>query len=97
MIDFEWDVTKAEKNLRKHRVAFSEASSVLEDKLSITIHDPDHSADEDRYITIGASIAGRLLMVAHTERGDQTRIISARELNRKEREAYESETQRRKR
>ena len=70
---------------------------VLEDKLSITIHDPDHSADEDRYITIGASIAGRLLMVAHTERGDQTRIISARELNRKEREAYESETQRRKR
>ena len=74
-----------------------EASSVLEDKLSITIHDPDHSADEDRYITIGASIAGRLLMVAHTERGDQTRIISARELNRKEREAYESETQRRKR
>ena len=70
---------------------------VLEDKLSITIHDPDHSADEDRYITIGASIACRLLMVAHTERGDQTRIISARELNRKEREAYESETQRRKR
>jgi len=97
MIDFEWDITKAEKNLRKHRVAFNEATSVLKDKLSITIHDPDHSVDEERYITIGASIAGRLLMVAHTDRGDRTRIISARELNRKEREAYENETQRRKR
>jgi uncharacterized DUF497 family protein len=96
MIDFEWDVAKAKTNLSKHRVAFSEASTVLRDRLSITIHDPDHSVDEDRYITIGASIAGRLLMVAHTDRGDRTRIISARELTRKEREAYENEIQRRK-
>jgi uncharacterized DUF497 family protein len=94
MIDFEWDITKAETNLRKHRVAFSEASTVLRDGLGITIHDPDHSMDEDRYITIGASTAGRLLMVAHTDRGDRTRIISARELTRKEREAYENEIQR---
>ena len=96
MIDFEWDITKAKTNLRKHRVAFSEAATVLRNKLSITIHDPDHSVNEDRYITIGASIAGRLLMVSHTDRGDRTRIISARELTRKERKAYENENQRRK-
>ncbi len=96
MIDFEWDITKAKTNLRKHRVAFNEATTVLKDRLSITIHDPDHSVDEDRYITIGASIAGRLLMVAHTDRGNRTRIINARELTRKEREAYENEIQRRK-
>jgi hypothetical protein len=96
MIDFEWGITKAKTNLRKHRVAFSEATTVLRDRLSITIHDPDHSANEDRNITIGASIAGRFLMVAHTDRGDRTRIISARELTRKERKAYENEIQRRK-
>lgn len=96
MIDFEWDVIKAKTNLRKHRVAFSEAATVLRDGLSITIYDPDHSAEEDRYITIGTSINGHLLMVAHTDRTDRTRIISARELTRKEREAYENEIQRRK-
>lgn len=96
MIDFEWDITKAKTNLRKHRVSFNEAATVLRDRLSITIHDPDHSVDEGRYITIGASIAGRLLMVAHTDRGDRTRIINARELTRKERDAYENEIQRRK-
>ena len=96
MIDFEWDITKAKTNLRKHRVAFSEATTVLRDRLSITIHDPDHSVIEDRYITIGASIAGRLLMVAHTDWGERTRIISARELTRKERKEYENAIQRRK-
>ena len=96
MIDFEWDITKAKTNLRKHRVSFTEATTVLRDRLSITIHDPDHSANEERYITIGASITGRFLMVAHTDRGDRTRIISARELTRKERKAYETEIQKRK-
>lgn len=96
MIDFEWDVIKAKVNLRKHGVAFSEAATVLKDGRSITIYDPDHSAEEDRYITIGTSVNRRLLMVAHTDRSDRTRIISARELTRKERDAYESEIQRRK-
>lgn len=59
---------------------FQRGHHFLRNRLSITIHDPDHSANEDRYITIGASITGRLLMVAHTDRGDRTRIISAREL-----------------
>jgi uncharacterized DUF497 family protein len=96
MIDFEWDLTKAQKNLRKHRVAFSEAATVVKGRLSITIYDPDHSDEEDRFITIGPSIAGRFLMVAHTERSDRIRIISARELTRKEGEVYENEIQRRK-
>jgi uncharacterized DUF497 family protein len=94
MIGFEWDNVKAKKNLRKHLVSFSEAATVLRDRLSITIYDPDHS-EEDRYITIGTSVASRFLMVAHTDRGDRTRIISARELTRREREEYENAVQRR--
>jgi len=95
MIDFEWDNVKAKTNLRKHYVSFSEAATVLRDGLSITIYDPDHSDVEDRYITVGISVAGRFLMVSHTDRGDRTRIISARELTRKEREVYENEIKRR--
>ena len=96
MIDFEWDPAKARTNLRKHGVSFHAAATVLRDPLGITIYDPDHSEEEDRYITIGTSGGGRLLMVAHTNRGDHVRIISARELTRTEREAYESEITRRK-
>jgi len=77
MLRFEWDPAKAERNLQKHAVAFSEAATVFRDPLSITAFDPDHSADEDRYIIVGTSEAGRLLMVAHTERADVIRIISA--------------------
>lgn len=95
MIDFEWDLYKAKTNLLKHNVAFSEAATVFKDSLSITIYDPDHSDQEDRYITIGASVSGRFLMVAHTDRGNRTRIISARELTRKEIKEYEKEIQRR--
>ena len=96
MIDFEWDPRKARANLRKHGVTFHDAATVLRDPLGVTIYDPDHSGEEDRYITIGTSGGGRLLMVAHTDRGDRIRIINARELTRAEREAYESEIKRRK-
>jgi len=95
MIQFEWNPAKAKTNLRKHGVAFREAATVLRDPLGITIFDPDHSDEEDRFITFGFSAAGRLLMVAHTERGERIRIISARGLTRAEREAYEQEIQRR--
>ena len=95
MIQFEWDPAKAKMNLRKHGVAFQEAATVLRDPLGITIFDPDHSDEEDRFITFGFSAAGRLLMVAHTERAERIRIISARGLTRAEREAYEQEIQRR--
>ena len=96
MIEFEWDPPKARANLRKHGVAFQKAATVRRDSLAITIFDPDHSQEEGRSITIGASARGRILMVAHTDRGDRTRIISARELTRAEREAYENEVKRRK-
>jgi hypothetical protein len=96
MIEFEWDTDKAKLNLRKHGVAFKEAASVFKDPLSITIDDPDHSEEEERFIIIGLSDAGRLLIVAHTNRGGRTRIINARELTRSEREAYEEEIKRRK-
>jgi uncharacterized protein len=96
MIEFEWDPVKAKMNLQKHGVAFKEAATVFKYPLSITTYDPDHSEEEDRFIAFGSSASGRLLMVAHTERGDRIRIISARELTRPERKAYEEEIKRRK-
>lgn len=90
-MEFEWDPAKATKNLRKHGVSFAEAATVFGETSSVTAPDPDHSFGEDRYITIGRSDRDRLLLVAHTERGDRIRIISARELTRSEREAYEEE------
>ena len=90
-MDFEWDPRKAESNLRKHGVSFTEAGTVFGDNLAITVPDPDHSKDEERYISIGWSNHRRLLMVSHTDRNDRIRIISARELTRNERKAYEEE------
>ena len=90
-MEFEWDPKKEAKNIRKHKVTFSEAATVFGDTLSTTVPDPDHSGDEDRYIVIGLSHRHRLLMVAHTERGERIRIINARTLTSTEREAYEEE------
>ena len=78
-------------NLRKHGVSFAEAGTVFGDDLAITVPDPDHSKDEERYITVGWSNRRRLLIVAHTDRGERIRIISARELTRSERKAFEEE------
>ncbi len=88
---FEWDPRKAEINVRKHGVSFTEAGTIFGDDLAITVPDPDHSIHEERYITIGWSNGRRLLMVAHTDRGDRIRIISARELTQSERKIYEEE------
>ncbi len=88
---FEWDPQKAKINLRKHRVAFTEAATVFGDPLSITVPDPDHSMDEERLLIIGQSQQGRLLIVAFAEREDRIRIISARELTRSEKIAYEED------
>ena len=88
-MNFEWDPRKAEVNLRKHGVSFTEAGTVFGDDLAVTVSDPDHSANEERFITIGWSNRGRLLMVSHTDRNDKTRIISARELTPRERKTYE--------
>ena len=90
-MEFEWDPKKAAINLRKHKVSFEEAATVFGDPLSITVPDPDHSWEEDRYLTVGMSERGRLLIVAHTEEegGRRIRIISARELTPRERRDYE--------
>lgn len=88
-MEFEWESKKAGTNARKHGVTFQEAATVFGDPLAITFEDPDHSKEENRYITFGLSIRKRLLVVSHTERSDRTRIISARPMDRKEREIYE--------
>jgi len=86
---FEWDEAKAAANLAKHRVAFAEAKTIFDDPFYVDFYDPDHSQDESRYIIIGMSSQGRLLLVSFTERNDIIRLISAREVTRSEREAYE--------
>jgi uncharacterized DUF497 family protein len=90
-MNFEWDPRKAEINIGKHGVSFSEAGTVFGDALAITVSDPDHSAKEDRYIIMGWSNRGRLLMVSYTDRSNRIRIISARELTRSEKKTYEEE------
>lgn len=88
-MEFEWDPRKANINLQKHNVSFQEAATVFRDSLSVTFPDPDHSIGERRYVIIGLSRYGQLLVVAHTERGDLIRIISARRATRKEQRFYE--------
>jgi len=84
-----WDPAKAAANVRKHRIDFHEAATVLNDSLSTTFQDHDHSRRERRYLTIGTSSNGRLLVVAHTEDNDAVRMISARRASRRERRFYE--------
>jgi len=88
-LSFEWDPAKDEANARKHGVTFEEASTVFGDPLSITIPDPEHSEREVRFLLLGRSKDGRLLVVAHTERRGRIRIISARPAVRRERREYE--------
>jgi len=89
MLTFEWDANKAGLNLAKHSVGFEEAATVFSDPVSITIPDPVHSQIEVRFVILGRSHHGRLLVVVHTERGDNIRIISARLASRHERKQYE--------
>ena len=86
---FAWDARKAAANLRKHGVSFGEAATAFGDPLSITIADPDHSVAEQRFILIGRSRNDHLVVVAHMERGDTIRLISARPASRRERDRYE--------
>lgn len=88
-IKFEWDPRKAAANLRKHRIGFPEATTAFGDPLSMTIPDPDHSDDEERLLLLGQTEAGRLLVVAHIERGANIRIISDRLAAPSERRVYE--------
>lgn len=88
-MEFIWNPGKAAKNLRRHGISFHEAATVFSDPLSTTVYDPDHSVEENRYITVGVSRNYRVIMVAHTEQNDHVRIISARQLTPKERRQYE--------
>jgi hypothetical protein len=90
-MEFEWDPRKDAANQRKHKVGFREATTVFGDPLATTFLDPEHSISERRYLTIGSSLTGRLLVVAHTERGGAIRIISARPATPRERRFYEEE------
>jgi hypothetical protein len=89
MMEFEWDPEKATHNLAKHGVSFHEAATVFGDPLALTYYDPDHSEDENRFLTFGHSSRERLLVVSHTDRGNRTRIISARHATRQEKRFYE--------
>lgn len=88
-MEFEWNPEKSRHNLTKHGVAFEEAQTVFGDPLAITIHDPDHSHEEERFLTTGLSIRQRLIIVAHTERAGRVRLITAREVAAPERSQYE--------
>ena len=88
-MEFDWDGKKAEANLSKHGVSFDEAKTVFDDPLYIDFYDPDYFDEEDRYIIIGESQQRRLLIVSYTELDHKIRLISAREVTKKEREDYE--------
>lgn len=88
-MQFEWNPQKATSNFQKHGVSFWEAATVFQDALSITYPDSDHSIGESRYVMIGLSRYGQLLVVAHAERGNRIRIISARRATRNEQRFYE--------
>jgi uncharacterized protein len=92
-IEFEWDRRKAASNQSRHGVGFAEASTVFGDPLSITIPDPDHAVDEERFVIIGMSSNQRLLIVVHTVRGHRVRLISARPATKHERKDYEETLQ----
>ena len=87
-MQFEWDPEKAAQNILDHAVSFEEAMTAFGDPLSLTVFDHDHSDYEDRYVLLGATERSRLVVVVHTQRGDNLRIISARLATRQERRAY---------
>jgi hypothetical protein len=91
-MQFEWDPKKAKNNLKKHGVSFDEAVTAFYDPFSATFDDPDHSVKEQRFITIGFSSKPRLLVIAHTEKGKITRIISARLATTHERKKHEKQS-----
>lgn len=86
---FSWDENKAVSNLSKHGVGFEEAKTIFDDPLYVDFYDLDHSNEEERYLIVGESNQGRLLIVSYTEKENSIRLISAREVTRSERETYE--------
>jgi uncharacterized protein len=87
--DIQWDEKKNWLNVKKHGISFEEAVTIFSDPLEITIDDPEHALSEYRFISLGQSLLGRLLVVSYAEFGDRIRLISARKPTRRERVAYE--------
>ena len=94
MLLFEWDPNKAKENLEIHGVSFDEAGTAFRDTLSLAIYDPLHSEAEDRFVLLGNSYKDPLLVVVHTVRGANIRLISARKASKKERKQYEENAKR---
>ncbi len=92
---FEWDPPKAAANVRKHGVSFDEAETVFSDEHALLIDDPDHSADEERFLLLGLSGALRTLVVVHCYREEAgvIRLVSARKATRSERAQYDARWQ----
>lgn len=90
-VEFEWDPEKDRINQEKHGISFAEALTVFGDPLARTVPDPRHSIDEYRYLTTGYTSSQRLVIVAHTDRGERTRLITARDVKPKERRFYEQQ------
>jgi uncharacterized DUF497 family protein len=88
-VEFEWDRRKAERNLRKHGVSFDEAVTLFADPFELMVDDPDHSFDEERFVSSGRSALDRLLVVGYSERGSKIRLIFARRAIMPERFDYE--------
>ena len=91
---FAWDPSKAAANLKNHHIDFREAATVFDDPLSTTFPDADHSTSERRFLIIGVSAYGQVLVVSYTEEAETVRIISARRATRRERKFYEEDSQR---
>ena len=87
-LDFEWDPLKSRQNVKKHGVSFREGMTAFADRFSYTIADPEHFIGEYRFLLLGHSSSGNLLVISHTERGDRIRIISVRRATKQEREQY---------
>jgi len=87
-VDFEWDSDKADANLEKHGVDFADAVAVFDDARSVTV--PDEHPGEERFVTVGMDVLGRIVVVVYTWRDERIRIISARKANRLERRDYEA-------
>lgn len=90
-LDFEWDPFKSQQNVKKHGVSFREGMTAFADKLSYTISDPEHFMGEYRFLHLGYSSSGNLLVISHTERGDRIRIISVRRATKQERKQYKQD------
>jgi hypothetical protein len=93
-LTFEWDEQKAALNVRRHAVSFEEAKTIFGDPRALTSHDVSHSSEEDRFVTVGRSTRGRVLVVVYTERGPNLRLITARAATRSERRDYEAKEHR---